>query len=348
MRYKLFGRHTGLRVSELVLGTGTFGTGWGHGAQPEEAKRILDTYAEAGGNFIDTADTYQAGQSEQILGDLLQGRRDDFVLATKYTQGTTPAAGILATGNSRRAMVTSLEASLRRLKTDRIDLYWVHYDDGMTPIEEIVRGLDDLARAGKILYAGLSDFPAWRIARAATIAELRGTIPIAAMQVEHSLVQRTTEQDLLPMGRALGLGTVAWSPLGGGMLTGKYRRGEYGRSQGFGGRVFQAEDSEQRTAVLDAVMDIAERIGATPGQVAIAWVAAKGALPIIGPRTLDQLCDNLASVETVLSAEQIARLDEVSAIPAVFPYSMIGNADSRQRAAGGKLDLIDLPSAPVA
>jgi aryl-alcohol dehydrogenase-like predicted oxidoreductase len=234
MRYKLFGKHTGLRVSELVLGAGTFGTRWGHGAEPDEAGRIFNAYADAGGNFIDTANGYQFGQSEEILGGLLSGRRDDFVLATKFTFQTDPKAGILVTGNSRRSMASSVEASLKRLKTDRIDLYWAHVSDGVTPLEEIVRGFDDLARAGKILYAGLSDFPAWRVARAVTIAELRGVTPIAGLQVEHSLVERTTEQELLPGGRALGLGIVAWSPLGGGVLTGKYRQGETGRREGFG------------------------------------------------------------------------------------------------------------------
>ncbi len=259
MRYKLFGRHTGLRVSELVLGAGNFGTRWGHGAEPDEARRIFDAYAGAGGNFIDTANGYQFGQSEEILGDLLTGRRDDFVLATKFTMRTDPNAGILVTGNSRKAMVSSVEASLKRLKTDRIDLYWVHMSDGVTPVEEIVRGFDDLVQAGKILYAGLSDFPAWRVARAATIAELRGTVPIAGLQFEHSLVERTTEQELLPAGQALGLGMVAWSPLGGGMLTGKYRQGEKGRAEGFGGRVFQAENSAQRTAILDTLIAVAKR-----------------------------------------------------------------------------------------
>ena len=174
MRYKIFGQRTGLRVSELVLGAGNFGTRWGHGAEPEEARRIFDAYADAGGNFIDTANGYQFGQSEEILGDLLAGKRDEFVLATKFTMRTDPSSGLLVTGNSRKSMAGSVEASLKRLKTDRIDLYWAHASDGVTPLEEIVRGFDDLVRAGKILYAGLSDFPAWRVARAATIAEWRG------------------------------------------------------------------------------------------------------------------------------------------------------------------------------
>ncbi|PXW27496.1 aldo/keto reductase [Paraburkholderia caballeronis] len=348
MRYRLFGKHTGLRVSELVLGAGSFGTRWGHGAEPDEARRIFDAYADAGGNFIDTANGYQFGQSEEILGELLAGRRDEFVLATKFTMRTDNTSGLLVTGNSRKAMVASVEASLKRLKTDRIDLYWAHVSDGVTPVEEIVRGFDDLVRAGKILYAGLSDFPAWRVARAATIAELRGAAPIAGLQVEHSLVERSTEQELLPAGHALGLGVVAWSPLGGGMLTGKYRHGEKGRAEGFGGRVFQAENSPQRTAVLDTLIAIAQDAGVTPGEIAIAWVAAKGSLPIIGPRTLAQLENNLAAANVTLSPQQIARLDEVSAIPFGFPYTVINDPETRQLYTGGKADQFDAPSRIVA
>jgi aryl-alcohol dehydrogenase-like predicted oxidoreductase len=348
MRYKLFGKHTGLRVSELVLGAGNFGTRWGHGAEPDEARRILDAYAQAGGNFIDTANGYQFGQSEEILGDLLAGRRDDFVLATKFTLGTNHDANILATGNSRRSMASSVEASLKRLKTDRIDLYWAHMSDGVTPIEEIVRGFDDLVRAGKILYAGLSDFPAWRVARAATIAELRGATPIAGLQVEHSLVERTTEQELLPVGCALGLGVVAWSPLGGGLLTGKYRQGEKGRREGFGGRVFQDENSKQRTAILDTLIAVAKDAGVTPGEIAIAWVAAKGSLPIIGPRTVAQLENNLGATKITLSREQIARLDDASVIPPVFPYTVLNDQGNRQRFTGGKLEQFDVPVETVA
>ncbi len=348
MRYKLFGRHTGLRVAELVLGTGNFGTRWGYGTEPMEARRILDAYAEAGGNFLDTADSYQFGQSEEILGELLTGRRNDFVLASKFTRSATPQGGLLVTGNSRQAMVASIEASLKRLKTDRIDLYWVHYADGVTPIEEIVRGFDDLVRAGKILYAGLSDFPAWRVSRAATIAELRGSIPIAGLQVEHSLVERTTEYELLPMAQALGLGTVGWSPLGGGMLTGKYRNGEKGRAEGFGGKVFQAENTDQRRAILDAVIAIAGETGVTPGEIAIAWVAAKGVLPIIGPRTLGQLASNLAATTVRLSPEQIGRLDTVSAPPPIFPHTLLDDPDNRARIFGGRLDRFDPPTVAVA
>lgn len=318
MKYTLFGK-TGLRVSELALGTGNFGTGWGHGADPETSKAIFNAYAEAGGNFIDTADVYQFGQSEAILGDLLQGRREAFVLATKFTRGDGPNAGRLVTGNSRKAMVASVEASLKRLKTDRIDIYWAHWPDHVTPSEEIVRGFEDLARAGKILYAGLSNFPAWRIARAVTLAELTHAVPIAAAQFEHSLVHREPEADLFPASEALGLGIVTWSPLGGGMLTGKYRQGETGRAEGFGGNVFQAENSEQRTAVLDMVLAIAGELGVSADQVAVAWAGSHGAVPMIGPRSLTQLSSNLGAVDVALSAEQIARLDSVSALDPAAP-----------------------------
>jgi aryl-alcohol dehydrogenase-like predicted oxidoreductase len=348
MRYKVFGRHSGLRVSELVLGAGLFGTRWGHGAKPDEVRRIVDGYADAGGNFIDTSDSYEFGESEELLGEFLQGRRDDFVLATKFTNNASPKAGILATGNSRKSMVAAAEASLKRLRTDRIDLYWVHMPDDATPSEEIVRGFDDLVRSGKVLYAGLSDFPAWRVARAATIAELRGLAPIAGLQFEHSLIERTSELDLLPMGQALGLGVVAWSPLGGGLLTGKYRRGETGRAEGLGGRVFQPEDSAQRTAVLDELLALAKDIGATASQVAIAWVAAKVPFTIIGPRTVGQLADNLGALKVALTSEQLARLDEVSAIPKTFPHSMMSKREIRQRIAGGKLEQLELPTIPVA
>jgi aryl-alcohol dehydrogenase-like predicted oxidoreductase len=346
MRYKLFGENTGLRVSELVLGAGNFGTGWGYGAERDEARRIIDAYAEAGGNFIDTANGYQGGQSEEIIGDVLVGRRDDFVVATKYTAPGGGKSGILATGNSRKAMVTSVEDSLKRLKSDYIDLLWVHMSDGVTPGEEIVRGFDDLVRAGKVIYAGLSDFPAWRVSRAVTIAELRGSAPIVGLQFEHSLVERSSEQELLPAGKALGLGMVSWSPLGGGMLTGKYRQGETGRREGFGGNVFQPENSAQRTAILDTLIEVSRELNVTNSEVAIAWVAAKGTLPIIGPRTLAQLSNNLAAATLTLSPEHIARLDAVSALPPTFPYTVLESA--RPLYTGSRVDLFDAPATTVA
>jgi aryl-alcohol dehydrogenase-like predicted oxidoreductase len=313
MKYTVFGK-TGLRVSQVALGTGNFGTGWGHGADPDAAEAVFNGYAEAGGNFIDTADVYQFGQSEELVGKLLEGRREDFVLATKFTNGAVPNANRLVTGNSRKSMVASVEASLKRLKTDRIDIYWAHHPDGVTPIEEIVRGFEDLARAGKILYAGLSNFAAWRLARAVTLAELTHVVPIAAAQFEHSLVRREPEADLFPAARALGLGVVTWSPLGGGMLTGKYRQGEKGRAEGFGGRVFQPENSAQRTQILDTVLAIAGELGVSASQVAIAWAGTHGAVPILGPRTAAQLSDNLGALSVQLSADQISRLDTAGSL----------------------------------
>jgi len=346
MRYRLFGEHTGLRVSEVVLGTGVFGTRWGYGSDPAESRRIIDAYADAGGNFIDTANVYEAGESEEIIGAAVQGRRDDFVVATKYTGPGGAKNGILTTGNSRKAMTVSVEDSLKRLKIDYIDLLWVHFADGVTPAEEIVRGFDDLVRAGKVLYAGLSDFPAWRVARAVTIAELRGAAPIAGLQFEHSLVERTSEYDVIPAGRALGLGMVAWSPLGGGLLTGKYRQGESGRKEGWGGQVFQQENSAQRTKIVDTVIEIARELNVNNGEVAIAWVAAKGSQVIIGPRTFSQLESNLAAAKLKLSPEHIARLDDVSAIPSIFPHGVLESA--RPLYTGGKPDLFDAPAGTVA
>ncbi|RMO84834.1 Oxidoreductase, aldo/keto reductase family [Pseudomonas syringae pv. tagetis] len=327
MKYKTFGK-TGLSVSQIALGTGNFGTGWGYGADPVVSEAMFNTYAEAGGNFIDTADIYQFGQSEELLGTLLQGRRDDFVLATKFTNGASANPGRLTTGNSRKAMVSSVEASLKRLKTDRIDLYWAHHPDAVTPIEEILRGLEDLARAGKILYAGLSNFPAWRLARAVTLADISCTLPIAAAQFEHSLVHRQPETDLFQASHALGLGVVTWSPLGGGMLTGKYRQGEKGRAEGFGGKVFQPENSAQRTLILDTVLDIAAELGVSASQVAIAWAGTHGAIPIIGPRSQEQIGDNLGALALTLADEQIQRLDAVSSLdPTAAPRSAVDWSD---------------------
>lgn len=318
MKYTTFGK-TGLRVSQIALGTGNFGTGWGHGADPDTSKAVFDTYAEVGGNFIDTADVYQFGQSEELLGLLLQGRRENFVLATKFTNGAVPNADRLVTGNSRKALVASVEGSLKRLKTDRIDIYTAHHPDGVTPAEEIVRGFEDLARAGKILYAGLSNFPAWRLSRAVTLAELTHAVPIAAAQFEHSLVHREPEADLFPASEALGLGVVTWSPLGGGMLTGKYRQGEKGRAEGMGGRVFQPENSAQRTKVLDTVLAVAGELHVSADQVAIAWASTHGAVPMIGPRSLTQLTSNLGALSVELSAAQLDRLDAASSLDPAAP-----------------------------
>src|SRR5712671_4169922 len=219
MNYQLLGR-SGLRVSDICLGTMTFGEEWGWGAAKEEARKIYDAYREAGGNFIDTANLYTNGASERLLGEFLGGHRDEIVLATKYTNAA-PGTDPNAAGNHRKSMVQALEASLKRLKTDYIDLYWLHIWDQITPIEEVMRAFDDLVRQGKILYAGVSDIPAWVVAKANTLADLRGWTPFVGLQIEYSLIERTPEGELLPMAADLGLGVTAWSPLAGGMLTGK-------------------------------------------------------------------------------------------------------------------------------
>lgn len=330
MRYRTFGRRTGLRVSELALGTGNFGTGWGHGAEPAEARRVFDRYAEAGGNFIDTADNYQLGQSETLIGEFMAGRRDRFVLASKYSLGLAPAGGdgLLATGNSRKTMMRAVEASLKRLKTDYLDLYWVHLSDGVTPTEEILRAFDDLVRSGKILHFGLSNFPAWRVARADLMAELRCWSPLAGIQIEYSLAERTPDRELLPMAEALGLGVALWSPLGGGFLTGKYRSSEQGRLQNLG-ILIHTEKSARETALLDAVLAVAEECAVSAAQVAIAWLLAKSAasptnlVPILGPRNLGQLEPALAAGAATLSAEQVERLDTASAVALGVPHEQI-------------------------
>ncbi|XXY49005.1 aldo/keto reductase [Sorangium sp. So ce269] len=345
MRYRVFGR-TGLRVSSLALGASNFGTGWGHGATRDVAKEIFDGYRAAGGNFIDTANNYQLGESERLLGELIANDRDEIVIGSKYSSGGASDSGLQSTGNSRRAMVQSVEASLKRLATDRLDLLWVHIPDAVTPIDEIARGFDDLVRSGKILYAGLSNFPAWRVATAATIAEMRGWAPVAALQIEYSLVERTVERELLPMAAAFGLGTVGYSPLGGGLLTGKYRRNEIGRAQKLGMGI-HAESDARKTATVDAVLAIADEVGVSPGQVAVAWVLAKGVLPIIGPRTPEQLADNLAGADVALTAAQIARLDAASEVPLGFPHELLASANARHAVTGSKADLLDLPAAPL-
>lgn len=351
MRYKIFGRRTGLRVSELALGAGNFGTRWGHGAERAEAKTVFDAYVAAGGNFIDTADSYQFGESEELVGDFIAADRDYFVLATKYTLGTTATDGMSRTGNSRKNMVRSVEGSLKRLKTERIDLYWAHFADGATPMEEIIRAFDDLVRDGKIHYAGLSNFPAWRIARADLLAELRGWTPIAGIQIEYSLAQRTADRELLPMAEALGLGAALWSPLGGGFLTGKYRQSDEGRIQSFLARLVHTEKTARETAILDAVLAVSKEIGVSPAEVAIAWLLHKAAkstttlIPILGSRTREQVDATLGALAVKLSPDQIDRLDAVSEIALGTPHEQIKGSASA--IAGGKPEMLDLPRVVV-
>jgi len=347
MRYKIFGERTGLKVSELALGTGMFGQTWGYGATPQEAKRIIEGFADAGGNFIDTADNYQHGVSETTIGDVIASNRDDFVIASKFTRGASDSPPLARLGNNRKNMVQSVEASLKRLKTDRIDLYFAHMDDAVTPMEEIVRGLDDLVRAGKVVYAGLSNFPAWRVATAATTADLRGWTPISAIQIEYNLLQRTPERELLPMAEGFGLGVMGWSPMAAGILTGKYQKGERGRVTELKASVRHA-DNPNNDAVVDALTAVAEEIGSTPGQVAVAWVKAKGVLPVVGTRTYEQLVDHLGALEVTLSDEHMRRLDAVTAVTLGYPHDLNNSPEQRAVMTGGRFDQIDYPTHVVA
>jgi aryl-alcohol dehydrogenase-like predicted oxidoreductase len=351
MKYLHFGRRTGLRVSELALGTGNFGTGWGYGSEKREAREVFDGYVAAGGNFIDTANGYQAGQSEQLVGDFISADRDYFVLATKYTLGLSQADGVSRTGNGRKNLIRSVEESLKRLNTDRIDLLWAHMADGATPLDEILRGFDDLVRAGKIHYAGLSNFPAWMVARADLLAELRGWAPVAGIEIEYSLAERNADREFMPMVEALGLGAALWSPLGGGLLTGKYRDGsKEGRMTGFGGALLRTEKSDRETATVDAVLAIAQELGATPSHVAIGWLLDKARksstalVPILGSRTRAQLDATLGAVDLQLSADQVQRLDQASAIAMGNPYDIL--TQTADGLAGGDAAVLRKPLIP--
>lgn len=346
MKYRLLG-NSGLRVSEASLGTMTFGEDWGWGSAKDEARRVYDAYREAGGNFIDTANLYTNGASESFLGEFMEGHRQSVVLATKYTNaiaGTDPNAA----GNQRKNMVQAVEASLKRLRTDYIDLYWVHIWDQLTPVEEVMRGLDDLVRAGKALYVGISDAPAWWIAQANTLAHLRGWSPFIALQIEYSLIERTVERELIPMAKALNVGVTAWSPLSGGVLTGKYhghgasdQKGEPGRMSNEMMKGFLPE-RQRADRVVAAVKTVAGETGRSLAQVALAWLRTRPVpvFPIIGARKVTQLQDNLASFDLTLSPDQIKLLDEASWIELGFPYDFYLKDVPRTFMYGGMRDQI--------
>jgi aryl-alcohol dehydrogenase-like predicted oxidoreductase len=319
MRYRTLGG-SGLRVSELILGAMTFGEQGGVGAPLPECRRMLDLYAEAGGNMIDTAINYRDGASEEFLGELLAGRRESFVLGTKYTVSrdrTDPNAA----GNHRKNLRASLETSLRRLRTDYLDVYWVHMWDRDTPLEETMRALDDAVQAGKVLYVGISDTPAWVVARANTLAQWHGWSPFVGLQVPYSLLQRDIERELLPMAESLGLGVTAWSPLAGGVLSGKYTRPEAVPA----GRLTPESLSARDHDVARVVQDVADELGATPSQVAIAWTMSRSSVihPMIGARTAVQLGDNLAAVDLTLPPKIITRLEEATGFTLGFPNDFI-------------------------
>ncbi len=343
LRYRLLGP-TGLRVSEICLGTMSFGDHWGFGADEETSHRVLDAYAEAGGNFLDTANKYHGGQTEEIVGKWLPERRDSMVVATKYTLSmdhTDPNAS----GNHRKNLARSVEASLERLGTDYIDLLWVHAWDDFTPFEETMRGLEDVVRSGKVLYIGVSDTPAWVVSASQMLAELRGWAAYAGIQIEYSLIERTPERDLLPMAEHFGLSVVGWAPLGAGVLTGKYTRGSGDVDS------LRKESNEQRgrtsdekLAIAQAVDEVADDLGVTSAQVATAWVLAQGygCIPIVGARKVAQIEDTLGAAKVELSEAHLAKLDEVSRPSLGFPHDFLRSSGVRNLVRGeevrGRID----------
>jgi len=340
MRYRLLG-NSGLRVSEAALGTMTFGEEWGWGSPKAEAQRVYATYREAGGNFIDTANFYTNGTSEKFVGEFIQGDRQSVVLATKYSNAV-PGNDPNAAGNNRKSMMQSVEASLKRLQTDYVDLYWVHIWDEITPVEEVMRGLDDLVRQGKTLYVGISDAPAWWVAQANMLAELRGWTQFIGLQIEYNLMERTVERELVPMAKAMDLGVLAWSPLAKGILTGKY----HGAGKADGGRMTNEGmkeflPPEQRAArIISAVKSVSEQTGRSMAQVSLAWLRHRTVpvIPIIGARKLPQLQDNLASVDVELSAEQLKCLDGASRIELGFPGDIFERESVNAMRYGGTRD----------
>ncbi len=343
MNYRLLGK-SGLRVSEAALGTMTFGEEWGWGSPKDEARKVYDVFREAGGNFIDTANFYTGGTSEKFLGEFMQGHRESVVLATKYSNAA-PGNDPNAAGNHRKNMMQAVEASLKRLQTDYIDLYWVHIWDGITPVEEVMRGLDDLVRQGKVLYVGISDAPAWWVAQANILAELRGWTQFIGLQLEYSLIERTVERELIPMAKALNLGVLAFSPLAGGFLTGKYHgegKPDGGRMTNEGVKAFYPEREQRAASMISAVKSASEQTGRSMAQVALAWLRYRTVpvIPIIGARKLSQLQDNLASFNLALSAKQVKALDEASQIDLGFPYHLYAKESVRAIAFGGMRDQI--------
>lgn len=339
--YRLLGR-SGLRVSPLSLGTMTFGADWGWGADTDDARKQFDTYVERGGNFIDTASMYTNGSSERLLGEFTRDNRESLVLATKYTMLRRPGDPNSG-GNGRKSMIASVEASLRNLNTDYIDLLYLHVWDNTTPIEEILRGMDDLVRQGKVLYVGISDTPAWQVARMQTVADLRGWSPLVALQIEYNLLERTVERDLIPMAKELGLGVIPWSPLASGVLTGKYTAADLeveaaDSAEGDRRNVALAQNQLTRRGldVAEVVKEVAADLGVTPAQVALAWTLQNPAVtaPIIGARTPAQLEDNLGALDIEFDASHLARLDAASAIELGFPHDMLARAMTRSVTSG--------------
>lgn len=338
MNYQLLGK-SGLRVSELSLGTMTFGDEWGWGASKDECKKMYEAYRNAGGNFIDTANRYTEGTSEKIVGELIAHDRESIVLGTKYTlkmKDNDPNWS----GNHRKNMVQSLNHSLKRLKTDYIDVYWLHAWDYTTPEEEVLRALDDAVRQGKILYIGISDTPAWIVSRMNTIAELRGWTQFVGLQIEYSLVERTVERELIPMARASDMTVLAWSPLGAGVLSGKFSGTMPDKTRIKPG---SARLSEKNLRIAGVVGSIAAETGVSPAQVALAWLRQQkgNIIPIIGGTKESQITDNIACLTVRLTEEQVKKLNEVSSIEPGFPYNFLNAPSIKNIVYSGMIDKIN-------
>jgi len=327
--YVTLGR-SGLRVSPFCLGAMTFGEDWGFGSTVAESEAILDRFLDAGGNFIDTANVYTKGHSEKIIGDHIgrhPARRQRAVIATKFFGGMyagDPNGG----GANRKSIMAACEHSLRRLQTDYIDLYWMHCWDRTTPIDETMRALDDLVASGKVRYIGFSDTPAWKVAEAQVTAQFRGWTPLIALQIEYSLIERTVEGELMPMAAELGLGVTPWSPLKGGVLTGKYTRENAAGAEPARGARVTGSLNERAFGIIDVLIRVAAELGSTPSRVALAWVQARSGVTstIIGARTMGQLEDNLAGLDLELHSEQIDRLNSISKPQLNFPAEFLRNA----------------------
>jgi aryl-alcohol dehydrogenase-like predicted oxidoreductase len=325
-QYVTLGR-SGLRVSPLCLGAMTFGEDLGWGTSVEESQQIIDRYLELGGNFIDTANFYTRSHSEKIIGDHVgrhPARRDRLVIATKFSGNLYPGDPN-AGGSGRKSLINAAENSLRRLQTDYLDLYWLHIWDANTPIEETMAALDDLVRVGKVRYIGVSDTPAWKVAQANLIARFRGWSSFIGLQVEYSLLERTVEQELAPMASEFGLGMTPWSPLKGGILSGKYTRRNAGQHNADRGAMVDSFLNDQTYAIIDELEIVANAHETTVASIALAWVRAQPAVSsvIIGARRLSQLDDNVRAVDVTLGADELARLDALTKPTFGFPHNML-------------------------
>lgn len=319
--YRHLGR-SGLRVSPLALGTMNFGAEWG--ADEDASREMFDTYVDRGGNFVDTAGYYSAGESESMLGRFMLGRRDSIVVSTKYSLNAP--ADVNAAGNSRKSMVKSVEQSLRRMQTDYIDLLFLHTWNDTAPEDEILRAFDDLVRQGKVLYTGLSNIPAWRAARLQTMAELQGWTRFASLQIEYSLLERTVEREFMPTALALGMGVLPWSPLSSGRLAGGYATGAVATGRRSAMLAAAYAVSPEVTRVADAVKAVADEIGVSSSQVALAWTMRNPAVtaPVIGPRTTEQLIDTIAALDVQLDQAQVDRLEEAAKLETLYPDRLLG------------------------